>query len=79
MLWDYRCEGWWRVISDILQKALKCAYLCANVQDYISLSLELLGALSTLTNDEKIRIYNNFSSLSKVSFISYQRYFDKKL
>lgn len=67
MLWDYRYEGWWKIISDILQTALKCAYLSANIQDYISLSLEILGESSTVPLLEKVKVYHNLVGILKVS------------
>lgn len=67
MLWDYRSEKWWRLISDILQKALNCAYLSANVQDYVTLSLEILGEHTTISTLDKTRVFHNLSSVLKVS------------
>jgi hypothetical protein len=47
--------------------ALNCAYLSANIQDYIVLSLEALGTSSLLPPVEKTRIYNNIMKVLKVS------------
>lgn len=67
MLWDYRCEKWWRMLTNILTLALKCAYLSANIQDYVVLSLEALGTSSLLLPVEKTRIFNNVMKVLKVS------------
>lgn len=40
---DYRSEGWWTLLTSILTTALKCSYLMAQLKDYITYSLELLG------------------------------------
>ncbi|KAF6085086.1 trafficking protein particle complex 11 [Phyllostomus discolor] len=56
---DYRSEGWWTLLTSILTTALKCAYLMAQLKDYITYSLELLGRASTLKDDQKSRIEKN--------------------
>lgn len=40
---EYRSEGWWTLLTSILTTALKCSYLMAQLKDYITYSLELLG------------------------------------
>ncbi|PNF36899.1 Trafficking protein particle complex subunit 11 [Cryptotermes secundus] len=65
MLWDYRCEKWWQLLTNILTLALKCAYLSANIQDYVVLSLEALGTSSLLLPVEKTRIFNNVMKVLK--------------
>lgn len=67
MLWDYRCEKWWLLLTNILTLALNCAFLSANIQDYIVLSLEALGTSSMLSPLEKTRIFNNIMKVLKVS------------
>lgn len=69
MLWDFRSEKWWNLLSDILAKAFKCAYLVANVQDYVRLALELLGSSVTISADEKKRVYYNLHRILKVTII----------
>lgn len=69
MLWDYRSEKWWLLISNILQKALNCAYLSANIQDYVILSLEILGEHITIPQEDKIRVFNNLCNILKVFII----------
>uniref|UniRef100_H3APD6 Trafficking protein particle complex subunit 11 n=1 Tax=Latimeria chalumnae TaxID=7897 RepID=H3APD6_LATCH len=58
---DYRSERWWTLLTSILTTALKCSYLMAQVKDYITYSLELLGRAlaSTLKDDQKSRIEKN--------------------
>ncbi|XP_063776770.1 trafficking protein particle complex subunit 11 [Pseudophryne corroboree] len=56
---DYRSERWWTLLTSIVTTALKCAYLMAQVKDYITYSLELLGRASTLKDDQKSRIQKN--------------------
>ncbi|XP_069833864.1 trafficking protein particle complex subunit 11 [Dendropsophus ebraccatus] len=56
---DYRSERWWTLLTSILSTALKCAYLMAQLKDYITYSLELLGRASTLKDDQKSRIEKN--------------------
>lgn len=43
MTWDYRGERWWPLLTSILDISLKCAYLTAKVQEYVSACLELAG------------------------------------
>ncbi|OXB57311.1 hypothetical protein ASZ78_008876 [Callipepla squamata] len=56
---EYRSEGWWTLLTSILTTALKCSYLMAQIKDYITYSLELLGRASTLKDDQKSRIEKN--------------------
>ncbi|KAL3269164.1 hypothetical protein HHI36_008247 [Cryptolaemus montrouzieri] len=65
MLWDFRQEKWWSLMSNIMEKALKCAFLTGNIQDYMSLSLELLGKSSSVSLNNKKRIYENFNRVLK--------------
>jgi len=67
MLWDYRCEKWWRLLTNILTLALSCAYLSASIQDYVILSLEALGISSQLPLEQKTRIFNNIMKVLKVN------------
>lgn len=66
MLWDYRREKWWDLVSKILNKALTCAYLLANVQDYVTLSIEALGKNIIVPNKDKKRILDNLMAVLKV-------------
>lgn len=43
VLWDYRTEKWRPIVSSILSTALRCAYLSANIQEYISLGIEMIS------------------------------------
>lgn len=66
MLSDYREEKWWCIISNILEKSLICAYLTANIQDYILLAFEFLGAAVTAAIEDKRRVYENLKLILKV-------------
>ena len=44
VMWDYRAERWWLLLTSILDISLKCAYLTAKVQDYVSNCMELIGS-----------------------------------
>jgi len=48
--------------------ALSCAYLSANIQDYVVLSLEALGISSQFTPEQKTRIFNNLMKVLKVIY-----------
>nr|XP_023021888.1 trafficking protein particle complex subunit 11 [Leptinotarsa decemlineata] len=65
MLWDFRIEKWWGILSQILEKAIRCAYLTANIQDYVLLAIELLGSNVLISLDEKRRIYENLVRILK--------------
>lgn len=66
MLSDYREEKWWCIISNILEKSLICAYLTANIQDYILLAFEFLGVSVTAAIEDKRRVYENLKLILKV-------------
>lgn len=66
MLWDFRSEKWWLILSKILEKGISCAFLTANVQDYLSLAIELLGSYTLVSLDDKRRIYENLIKILKV-------------
>ncbi|XP_064613188.1 trafficking protein particle complex subunit 11-like [Liolophura sinensis] len=57
--WDYRQERWWLLLTSILEVSLKCAYLIAKVQDYVTVCLELIGQYSTCAVEEKTRVQMN--------------------
>nr|CAD7408851.1 unnamed protein product [Timema cristinae] len=63
MLWDYRSERWWPLLTNILTRSLTCAYLSVNIQDYIMLSLEALGTCVQLPSEHKTRIFNNLNNV----------------
>ena len=46
---DYRTERWWGLLTAILTTAVRCAYLMANIKDYMTYCMELLGR-GTLTH-----------------------------
>lgn len=61
--WDYRGERWWPLLTSILDISLKCAYLTAKVQEYVSACLELAGPYVKLNNEEKTRIQMNLTRI----------------
>ncbi|XP_063238337.1 trafficking protein particle complex subunit 11 [Bacillus rossius redtenbacheri] len=65
MLWDYRSERWWALLSNILSRALLCAYLSASVQDYVALALEALGSAVQLAAQHKTHLYDNLARILK--------------
>lgn len=67
MLSDYRIEKWWNIISSIISKAIKSAYLTANLQDFVILSLEALGKHIDIPVDDKKKIYENLCNVLQVS------------
>lgn len=66
MLWDYRSEKWWNIISSILLKAIKCAYLTANLQDYVILTMEALGGHISIDEEKKKKMYENLYKVLNV-------------
>ncbi|KAF5298216.1 hypothetical protein FQA39_LY02640 [Lamprigera yunnana] len=69
MLWDYRTECWWHLLTDILCKATDCAFLTGSVQDYILLSLELLGTSTTISTEKRMQIYENLNRVLNVQLL----------
>ncbi|KAM7328643.1 hypothetical protein ACRRTK_012735 [Alexandromys fortis] len=66
---DYRSEGWWTLLTSILTTALKCSYLMAQLKDYVTYSLELLGRASTLKDDQKSRIEKNLMNVLMITSV----------
>ncbi|XP_062523062.1 trafficking protein particle complex subunit 11-like [Corticium candelabrum] len=59
-MWEYRKEHWWLFLTPILKTALKCAYLSADWQQYVTIGLELVGNQPIgMSNDERSRILTN--------------------
>ncbi|KAK3084752.1 hypothetical protein FSP39_018278 [Pinctada imbricata] len=56
---DYRAERWYTLLASILDISLKCSYLTAKVQDYVSNCLELIGPYIMCGEEEKTRIQMN--------------------
>lgn len=59
VMYDYRMEQWWPLLTSILEISLKCAYLTARAQEYIYNCMELIGINSECSMDKKIRIEKN--------------------
>ncbi|ELT94290.1 hypothetical protein CAPTEDRAFT_179073 [Capitella teleta] len=56
---DYRQERWWLLLTNILSTELKCSFLTAKVQDYVTTSLELIGQHTLNSIEDKTRIQMN--------------------
>ncbi|GBN36719.1 Trafficking protein particle complex subunit 11, partial [Araneus ventricosus] len=63
VLWDYRVEKWRPIVSSILTTALRSAYLSANIQDYISLGIEMISNWILCSTDEKSILQNNINNV----------------
>ncbi|KAG8179574.1 hypothetical protein JTE90_016141 [Oedothorax gibbosus] len=63
VLWDYRLEKWRPIVSSILITALRSAYLSANIQDYISLGIEMISNWIQCSTDEKSIVQNNINNI----------------
>lgn len=59
VMWDYRGERWWPLLTSILETSLKCAYLTAKVQDYVINCIELIGPYTQCSTEEKTRVQMN--------------------
>ena len=59
VMWDYRGERWFPLLTSILETSLKCAYLTAKIQEYVSNSMELIGKYAQCNQDAKVRIQMN--------------------
>ncbi|KAJ7378712.1 Trafficking protein particle complex subunit 11 [Desmophyllum pertusum] len=57
--WDYRREKWWSLLTSVLITSLRCAYLVGDMQEYITLSLELMGRYVENSPEEKTRCQTN--------------------
>ncbi|XP_044173925.1 trafficking protein particle complex subunit 11-like [Acropora millepora] len=57
--WDYCREKWWSLLTSVLITSLRCAYLVGNIQEYIGLSLELMGRYAENSPEEKTRCQTN--------------------
>lgn len=66
MLWDFRIERWLTILSQVLEKAIRCAFLTASIQDYVHLAMEILGSSIEVKLDDKRRIYENLNRILKV-------------
>lgn len=58
-------ECWPRLLATLLQKALRCAYLTANIAEYAQLCLELAGPESQAEKEERERVWTNLSLLTE--------------
>ncbi|XP_028400587.1 trafficking protein particle complex subunit 11-like [Dendronephthya gigantea] len=56
---DYRKEKWWSLLTAVLSTSLRCAYLLANIQEYLTICIELMGQYALHYSDERTRIQMN--------------------
>ncbi|XP_074640815.1 trafficking protein particle complex subunit 11-like [Tubulanus polymorphus] len=61
--WDYRNERWWPLLTSILITSLRCAYLVGNVQEYVTICMELMADGILLSSEEKKRLQNNLNKV----------------
>lgn len=61
--WEYRQERWWNLLTSILKTSLRCAYLTGNVQEYVTICVELIGRYALLSAEEKMRIQMNLNRI----------------
>lgn len=63
VMWDYRWERWWRLLVSIQRMALRCAYIIANIQEYVTLTLEVLSRWINFSPEEKERMQRNLNKI----------------
>uniref|UniRef100_T1IXF1 Trafficking protein particle complex subunit 11 n=1 Tax=Strigamia maritima TaxID=126957 RepID=T1IXF1_STRMM len=59
VMWDYRWERWWNLLHGIQLMALRCAYLMANIQEYVTIMIEALSKCVPFKDHDKRRIQSN--------------------
>jgi hypothetical protein len=60
VVWEYRHERWPHLLITILYKILACAFLLANVKEYVAAAFELLNPhFDRISADERTRIHTN--------------------
>lgn len=75
VMWDYRSEKWWSLLSAASVLALQCAYNTVAMTEYIGLALEFIGIRVTTSAEEKTRVYGNLMKIFSVSMASFVLYF----
>lgn len=63
VMWDYRNEKWWSLLSSISTLALQCAYCTSAITEYIGLALEFMGPRLRASEDERRRVHDNLMKL----------------
>lgn len=59
----YRAEGWRPLLDAVLSLAVKCAFLLADMSEYLRLCLDLASFESAVSDDEKNRIMQNVANI----------------
>ncbi|EDV21594.1 uncharacterized protein TRIADDRAFT_30200 [Trichoplax adhaerens] len=60
---DYRSEKWWDLLTAVLNLWLKCAYLLSDVQNYVTVCVEMISKHSTSDINSKSRIQKNLLNI----------------
>lgn len=63
VMWDYRNEKWWSLLSSISALALQCAYSTNAITEYIGLALEFMGPRLQASDEERKRVHDNLMNL----------------
>uniref|UniRef100_A0A1A9X0V6 Trafficking protein particle complex subunit 11 n=1 Tax=Glossina brevipalpis TaxID=37001 RepID=A0A1A9X0V6_9MUSC len=59
MLPDYRQDKWSTIFSDVLSRTLRCSFLSAAINDYVSCSLEVLSLEVNYKPSERVIVLEN--------------------
>ncbi|XP_069942864.1 trafficking protein particle complex subunit 11 isoform X3 [Cherax quadricarinatus] len=63
VMWDYRSEKWWSLLSSVSALALQCAYNTAAITEYFGLALEFMGTKLMRSEEDKKRVHDNLLKL----------------
>ncbi|KAG7177145.1 Trafficking protein particle complex subunit 11-like [Homarus americanus] len=63
VMWDYRSEKWWSLLSSACTLALQCAYNTAALTEYFGIALEFMGTKLLTSLEEKKRVHDNLMKL----------------
>nr|XP_045621115.1 trafficking protein particle complex subunit 11-like isoform X2 [Procambarus clarkii] len=63
VMWDYRSEKWWSLLSSASALALQCAYNTASITEYFGLALEFMGTRLLASPEDKRRVHENLIKL----------------
>ncbi|KAK4294863.1 hypothetical protein Pmani_032542 [Petrolisthes manimaculis] len=65
VMWDYRSEKWWKLLSSASTLALQCAYNTASLMEYCSVALEMMGKKLDVTQQHKLTVHANLTKILK--------------
>lgn len=63
MLWDYRSEKWFTILTSLLRRVINCAQLTASTQEFILFSIEALSDSINLPQEYKNLTYQNLQKV----------------